>query len=93
MTTFDSLSSMQLADYNQAQQVYNQIGAELQAQSAENWVMMAPTTSQILVINTTVQSKPLSWQPISEMNNTTKVPLAFPWAMALRVKWMLNNLP
>ena len=93
MSTSATLYNMQSTELEQAQLIYNQVTADKQLQHVEQWVMMESLQGKIFVIDTTTQVKQTTWVPFGEINNTTKVPLAFPLAMALRIKWMVNNLP
>lgn len=85
--------AMASTDLAQAQTIFNQVTADLQQPSAEQWVMMTSTQTKVFVIDTVAPAKPTSWVSPSLVNSTTRVPLGFPYLMALRIRWMLNNLP
>lgn len=90
MTSYNAMVS---TDLDSAQLIFSQVAADIQQQRAEEWAIMEATTTKIFVIDTTQSTKPTSWVLPGLLNNTTRVPCCFPPLMALRIKWMLNNLP
>lgn len=92
----DSAAFMTMAatDLAQAQTIFNQMTESVEnKQDSEQWVMMTDTQTKVFVIDTVAPMKPTSWVAPSLINTTTRVPLGFTAAQALRLRWMLNHLP
>jgi hypothetical protein len=82
------------ADYAEATTVYNQATDQsVPKANSQQWVMSDGTADQVMVIDTVAPARPVSWTAYDTVNTTTKVPLGFTAAQALRLKVLLNNLP